>query len=104
MPKGYIKNWRRDRGFGFINVDDQDDDVFVHISELRDLGRPPRVGDEISFDIETQDNGKIRAVNCKVKVSNSNSSNNTNTNINKPVVIGAIILAIILLAWIALNT
>ena len=67
MPNGFIKSWRRDRGFGFINVEGQDTDVFVHISELRDLGRPPRVGDKLSFSVETQENGKVRAINCKVK-------------------------------------
>lgn len=74
MPKGSIKSWRRDRGFGFINVEGQEEDVFVHISELRDLGRPPRIGDNISFSIETQDNGKVRAINCKVKGDNASSS------------------------------
>ena len=67
MPKGSIKSWRRDRGFGFINVEGQDDDVFVHISELRSLGRPPRVGDQISFSVETQENGKVRAIKCTIK-------------------------------------
>ena len=99
MPKGFIKSWRRDRGFGFINVDGQDDDVFVHISELRDLGRPPRIGDEISFSIETQDNGKNRAINCKVKGSNKQSNgNNPNQTIeaskNKTTLAIGIVLAI----------
>ena len=102
MPKGFIKSWRRDRGFGFINVDGQDDDVFVHISELRDLGRPPRIGDEISFSIETQDNGKNRAINCKVKGSNKQSNgNNPNQTIeaskNKTTLTIGIVLAIVAL-------
>jgi len=100
MPKGYIKNWRRDRGFGFINVDGQDDDVFVHISELRDIGRPPRVGDEINFDIETQDNGKVRAINCRVNGQKAVSSNNNqNSDLSssmpsKPILIGSNLLPI----------
>ena len=99
MPKGFIKSWRRDRGFGFINVDGQDDDVFVHISELRDLGRPPRIGDEISFSIETQDNGKNRAINCKVKGSNKQSNGNnpnqtTEASKNKTTLAIGIVLAI----------
>ena len=99
MPKGFIKSWRRDRGFRFINVDGQDDDVFVHISELRDLGRPPRIGDEISFSIETQDNGKNRAINCKVKGSNKQSNGNnpnqtTEASKNKTTLAIGIVLAI----------
>lgn len=80
MPNGYIKSWRRDRGFGFIKVEGRDSDVFVHISELRDLGRPPRVGDEINFEIETQENGKVRAINCSIRGTNNNSSESNQSN------------------------
>ena len=99
MPKGSIKSWRRDRGFGFINVDGQDDDVFVHISELRDLGRPPRIGDEINFSIETQENGKIRAVNCTVKDNNTDTSKAKNIATiqnNKAIAIGIAAVVIVL--------
>ncbi len=99
MANGYIKSWRRDRGFGFIKVDDRDSDVFVHISELRDLGRPPRVGDEINFDIETQENGKVRAINCKMKGANSNPSTtgqgNGSVSGNNSVVITIIVLLVV---------
>ena len=103
MPKGHLKSWRRDRGFGFINIEGRDTDVFVHISELRALGRPPRVGDEISFDIETQDNGKVRAINCSVKgepkgsqqhQSSHNSAKGSKTTIITVAVIAAIAIGL----------
>ena len=67
MHKGVLKSWRRDKGYGFIKVDKREQDVFVHISTLRAAGRPPRIGDIITFDIETQDDGKERAINCTIK-------------------------------------
>lgn len=99
MPKGHIKSWRRDRGFGFIKVDGRDSDVFVHISELRGLGRPPRVGDELNFEIETQENGKVRAINCNVKdgdMSPSDSNQDTNSSpANNNTVIAIVVLVVI---------
>ena len=86
MPKGQLKSWRRDRGFGFINVEGRDSDVFVHISELRSMGRRPRIGDEITFDIHTQKDGKERAVNCRVKGTQSDPSNK-----KLPLIIGGIV-------------
>ncbi|MGH1426558.1 MAG: cold-shock protein [Arenicella sp.] len=101
MPKGHLKSWRRDRGFGFINVEGRDTDVFVHISELRALGRPPRVGDEISFDIETQDNGKVRAINCSVKGSSKDSQNhpshNNSNQGSKTTLIAVAVIAIVII-------
>ena len=94
MLKGSIKSWRRDRGFGFINVDGQDDDVFVHISELRSLGRPPRIGDQISFSLETQENGKVRAIKCKIK--DQNQADKSDAKTNKPMIAIGIAAAIVI--------
>ena len=61
--KGIVKRWL-DRGFGFINVEGQDDEVFVHhtaldgVSELRE-------GQKVEFDVEDSPKGP-RASNVKV--------------------------------------
>lgn len=39
MQSGKIKHWNADKGDGFIDVDNQDEDVFFHISSVR-LSRP----------------------------------------------------------------
>ena len=61
--KGIVKRWL-DRGFGFISVEGQDDEVFVHhtaldgVSELRE-------GQQVEFDVEDSPKGP-RASNVKV--------------------------------------
>ncbi len=61
--EGIVKKWL-DRGFGFIGVEGQDDEVFVHhtaldgVSELRE-------GQKVEFDVEDGPKGP-RASNVKV--------------------------------------
>ncbi|WP_163373041.1 cold shock domain-containing protein [Endozoicomonas acroporae] len=62
MHKGHIKTWNDKRGFGFIQSDELPKDVFVHISALKGMARKPRVGDIIHFQVENQDNGKLKAI------------------------------------------
>ena len=62
--EGEVKRWLDGRGFGFIEVDDQDEDVFVHHSELKDAYTLKR-GQKVEFDLESTFKGP-RAVNVKV--------------------------------------
>jgi CspA family cold shock protein len=62
MPKGKVKMFNQEKGFGFIRPDGGDADVFFHVSALRD-------GDEItkdavvSFEVGTDPkSGKTKAV------------------------------------------
>ncbi len=38
MPEGTVKWFNPRKGFGFIKVDGQDDDVFVHANEVTGAG------------------------------------------------------------------
>src|SRR5688572_27250816 len=59
---GTLTKWNEDRGFGFIAPAQGGDDVFVHISAFpRDVARP-RVHELVSFEIESDGDGKRRAV------------------------------------------
>ena len=63
MLKGTVKRFDRDRGFGFIGRDDGGVDVFVHISELQRAGIDSlHVGQRLSFEVEPQKDGRLRAV------------------------------------------
>jgi len=62
--EGEVKRWLDGRGFGFIDVDDQEEDVFVHYSELKGTFSLMR-GQKVEFDLESSFKGP-RAVNVKV--------------------------------------
>ena len=67
MHKGQLKSWIDDKGFGFIQSRELKQDTFIHISTLKAMSRKPKIGDFIYFDVETQDNGKSKAVNCRIE-------------------------------------
>jgi len=67
MHKGQLKNWKDDKGFGFIQSSELKQDTFIHISTLKAMSRKPKVGDFIYFDVEKQANGKSKAINCRIE-------------------------------------
>ncbi len=67
MHKGQLKSWKYDKGFGFIQSSDLNQDTFIHISTLKAMSRKPKVGDFIYFDVEKQANGKSRGINCRIE-------------------------------------
>ena len=62
--EGIVKKWLDGRGFGFIEVDDSDDDVFVHHSELQGT-YSLMSGQKVEFEVEDSYKGP-RATNVKV--------------------------------------
>ena len=67
MHKGQLKSWKDDKGFGFIQCNELKQDTFIHISSLKAMSRKPKIGDFIYFEVETQVNGKSRAMNCRIE-------------------------------------
>ncbi len=60
MVTGTVAFFHDRKGYGFIETDDSDDDVFFH---MEDVGGPDlEEGQEVEFDIEQADQGP-RAVN-----------------------------------------
>ena len=66
MQTGTVKWFNPAKGFGFITPADGSKDVFVHISavERSELGSL-REGQNVSFDLERGQQGKVSAVNLK---------------------------------------
>ena len=51
--KGKVKWFNGTKGFGFIEREDKEKDVFVHVSAVRDAGLDHlNEGDEMSFEVE----------------------------------------------------
>ena len=55
MANGTVDFFNDEKGYGFIETDDADDDVFFHVSDVP--GPDPEEGDELEFVIEDGDRG-----------------------------------------------
>jgi uncharacterized membrane protein YsdA (DUF1294 family)/cold shock CspA family protein len=64
LRRGKLAKWKDDRGFGFIQPIDGSQEVFLHISELKDSIRRPQLDDTIYYYLVKDENGKIRASNA----------------------------------------
>ena len=59
--EGTLAKWNDDRGFGFITPVQGGQEIFVHISAFPKYGIRPTLGETLTFEIETDSNGKKRA-------------------------------------------
>lgn len=66
MYRGTLKVWKDDAGYGFVAPDDGGEDVFLHISELSNGQRRPRVGDRIRYRLDRDDQDRPRASNAHI--------------------------------------
>ncbi|AMA07927.1 cold shock domain-containing protein [Picosynechococcus sp. PCC 73109] len=62
--KGRIIKWKEDKGFGFLRSDSLEKDVFLHISEIQDARRSPKVGNILYFNVKLETQGKLKAINA----------------------------------------
>lgn len=67
MASGTVKFFNNDKGFGFITPDEGGNDVFVHITAVKDSGMEDLTdGQRVSFDTEPDRRGKgPKAVNLR---------------------------------------
>ena len=90
MQSGTIKKWNQDKGYGFIDVDNQSEDVFFHISKVQ-LSQPITIGQQVYFESARNDKGQLRATevtsnvlsiseNLTSKLSTRSSKKSTNSN------------------------
>jgi CspA family cold shock protein len=62
MPNGTVAFFHDRKGYGFIQTDDADDDVFFHMEDVG--GTDLEEGQEVEFDIEQSEKGP-RAANLE---------------------------------------
>jgi len=62
MPTGTVAFFHDRKGYGFIETEDSDEDVFFHMDDVE--GPDLEEGEEVEFDIEQADKGP-RAANVR---------------------------------------
>ncbi len=62
MSNGTVKFFNETKGFGFIKVNGSNEEVFVHVSQLKDQIRQD---DEVTFEIQEGKRG-LNAVNVRL--------------------------------------
>lgn len=65
MPVGKVKWFNNVKGYGFINTDDSDDDLFAHFSAIEMEGyKTLKAGQSVVFETQSAERG-IHAVHIK---------------------------------------
>lgn len=60
MQSGKIKHWNQEKGYGFIEMNDQSEDVFFHVSQVR-LTHSISIGQKVYFNSERNAKNQLRA-------------------------------------------
>jgi cold shock CspA family protein len=67
IEKGNLVRWFDEKGFGFIKPENGGNDIFIHISALKNMIRKPVIGDIILYETNVDTNGKLRAINALIE-------------------------------------
>ena len=67
MSEGTVKWFNTQKGYGFINPDDEGNDVFVHITAVQNSCLTGlNEGQRVSYELAEQRNGRMAAVDLAV--------------------------------------
>ncbi len=104
--KGRIKKWNADKGFGFIQPLEGGDDLFFHVSAMRDRSLLPQINQLVTFEPGTDKDNRPRAesvVLAGTSVRRQNKNQHTNSHVVIPVLALFIVLGVVamigLLPW-----
>ena len=65
MPWGRVKWFDAKKGYGFLTLEGEEKDVFLHVSDLeKSKFRKIRENQKIEFEIK-EEQGKLKAINLK---------------------------------------
>jgi CspA family cold shock protein len=68
MPSGTVKWFNITKGYGFIEPEDGDKDIFVHITAVQQSGLEGLAdGQKVSFELEEGRNGRMAATDLKAE-------------------------------------
>ncbi|NJR70985.1 MAG: DUF1294 domain-containing protein [Synechococcales cyanobacterium CRU_2_2] len=78
LRSGKLTKWKDERGFGFIQPVDGSQEVFLHISEVKDATRRPQENDTIYYHYVVDSDGKVRACNAFILGARNKSASSSN--------------------------
>ncbi len=96
--KGAIKYWNGRKGFGFITPDNEDKQLFVHIKAFTERKGKPVIGQEVTYTLSADDQGRPRAENV-MNAADDVASESSSTMIIAAVVVMAIV-AVAVYFWV----
>ena len=82
LRSGKLTKWKDERGFGFIQPVDGSQEVFLHISEVKDATRRPQENDTIYYHCAVDSDGKVRA--CKAFILGARNKSTALSHRNQP--------------------
>ncbi len=107
LSRGKLIKWKDDRGFGFIQPIDNNQEIFLHISEVKGSTRRPQVGDTIEYYLVADKGDKVRACNAYILGARntstpSSASLNSQSRSNPAARSSFLILQVLLLSFLRL--
>jgi uncharacterized membrane protein YsdA (DUF1294 family)/cold shock CspA family protein len=103
LRSGKLTKWKDERGFGFIQPIDGSQEVFLHISEVKDATRRPQENDTIYYHCVVESDGKVRACNAFILgARNKSASLKSRTQPSDAIVSSFPIVEIVLLSLLPL--
>lgn len=80
MQSGKIKHWNHDKGYGFIDANNQSEDVFFHVSKVT-LAQPISIGQCVYFTSERNKSNQLRATKVTSVSENSDIFRSSDANL-----------------------
>ena len=67
LATGTVKWFNSEKGYGFIQASDGGDDVFVHITAVREAGHDSLAeGQKVRYELAQRDRGRVAAANLQI--------------------------------------
>jgi cold shock CspA family protein len=101
LRRGKLTKWKDERGFGFIQPIDGSQEVFLHISEVKDATRRSQENDTIYYHCVVDSDGKVRACNAVIlgaknkSVPLSNCANYSDTIVSSFPIVEVVLLSLL---------
>jgi uncharacterized membrane protein YsdA (DUF1294 family)/cold shock CspA family protein len=92
--QGKLVKWNNDKGFGFIKPSTGGKEVFIHISELRNRTRRPKLNELISYTSAQDNRNRPRAIKATF-ATDKKKNQNTSSPVVFPVILSTVFFVIV---------